>query len=75
MAINNAVSKGLSKVREERKMVVYYEDFCQNPAHIFAEIGSRLGFDVPYAGPEDFSITRTGKLEHESEIRRALASF
>lgn len=41
--IDKAVTKGLSKVSESRKLVVGYEDFCEDPQRVFVDIVVKLG--------------------------------
>ena len=43
--INKAVTKGLATVDETRKLVVQYEDFCQNPRCVFGEMVEKLRID------------------------------
>jgi hypothetical protein len=59
--INRAVSAGIAQVAEERKLVVQYEDFCNNPEVIFNQITAKLGeeYDQVYRGPGQFDISRT----------------
>lgn len=41
-AINHSVEQGISDLPDHKKLVVQYEDFCQNPKHYFHEITRRL---------------------------------
>jgi hypothetical protein len=73
-AINRSVEEGISKLPENRKLVVQYEDFCQRPEHYFNEITRRLveqgGLSeavVPdYQGEKSFSNTNVWRLEEYS---------
>lgn len=40
--INRAVSNGLAKVAESRKLVVQYEDFCRDPQHTFIQLSEKI---------------------------------
>lgn len=76
--INQAVSTGLRDVADRRKLVVQYEDFCENPARIFGEILARIRPEEPdfrYVGPESFSTTRNADFPNRDAIARAYANF
>ncbi|PFG53725.1 sulfotransferase family protein [Marinobacter sp. LV10R520-4] len=74
-AINRSVKEGISKLPENQKLVVQYEDFCQRPEHYFNEIARRLveqggvnGADVPeYSGEERFFNTNSWRLTEYSQ--------
>ena len=60
---NKAVQEGLAKVAEHRKMIVEYEDFCENPEKYYKELVAKLGMqgceiDAVYNGEKQFNITR-----------------
>lgn len=74
--INMAVTQGMSKVDESRKVVVQYEDFCQDPGWVFGQLTGKLNLpNTNYNGPERFNLTRDAELPNRATIRRALASF
>jgi hypothetical protein len=74
--INRAVSKGLAKVADERKLIVEHEKFCANPASVFALLCDKLGYaDQPYNGPESFCLTRDLEQRERASILSALAQF
>lgn len=76
--INKAVTKGMSKVDESRKLVVQYEDFCLNPRSTFDQLISKLdlsGDDYAYSGPERFNLTRGENQPNSAIIEKALARF
>jgi len=74
--INQAVSTGLENVADERKLVVDYEKFCTNPAHVFALLCDKLGYaDQPYEGPKSFQVTRDLEQPAGAAISAALAQF
>jgi len=74
--INKAVTKGMSRVHEDRKLVVQYEDFCANPREFFKKLTAKLGLSSSsYNGPEGFKPTRDKELPKQSEINKALSSF
>lgn len=74
--INRAVSTGLEKVAEQRKLVVQYEDFCANPRGFFDQLSVKLGFETPpdYLGESHFKLPRSIVTDN-SAIQQALASF
>ncbi|MFJ2458775.1 sulfotransferase [Pseudomonas neuropathica] len=58
-AINQAVEAGLSNVADARKMVVQYEDFCNDPEKYFEELTSKLKITgAQYMGNTKFEVTR-----------------
>jgi hypothetical protein len=74
--INKAVTKGMSKVSEDRKLVVQYEDFCANPREFFTKLTAKLGLSSSsYKGPDGFKPTRDKDVPKQSEINKALANF
>lgn len=61
--INKAVESGLKKISEHKKMIVNYEEFCENPKRFYEELKEKLkiqGYNLKkeYDGEEKFSITR-----------------
>lgn len=61
--INKAIEAGLRKVKEEKKVIVNYEDFCKNPKQVYSMIYEKLltqGFHINarYKGPTSFKISR-----------------
>ncbi|MTI64678.1 sulfotransferase [Methylophaga sp.] len=73
--INNAVDNGISSVDESRKLVVQYEEFCENPKYFFDALAAKLGLNNPkYNGPSKFELSRTNILNAE-QISAALKSF
>lgn len=74
--INKAVTRGMACVNDSRKMVVEYEQFCENPAAIYAKLAQKIGTPSSnYSGPQKFKRTRTVDLPTEGEIKKALAMF
>lgn len=74
--INKAVKQGLSKVADSRKVVVQYEDFCQNPKMVFEQIVDKLKiFNLSYSGPAHFNVTREGKIVNLKGIEQAICQF
>lgn len=58
-AINHAVESGLRDVADERKVVVQYESFCENPKKYFDLLTEKLGMaTIPYTGSEAFHVSR-----------------
>lgn len=61
--INKSVEAGLSKVAEHKKMIVSYEEFCENPEQFFNVLKSKLALndyqtDAPYTLQQRFELTR-----------------
>ena len=76
--INAAVTKGMEAVDESRKLVVQYEEFCQNPRSVFEELLMKLGSsenDNSYCGPDQFRISRNADVPNRGLIERALTRF
>lgn len=57
--INRAIDSGLAEVREDRKLVVHYEEFCLNPEAFFSKIVEKIGMgsESSYNGPASFNAT------------------
>jgi hypothetical protein len=76
--INKAVTQGMTMVDESRKLVVKYEDFCQNPKQIFGLFLEKLGIEISannYSGPGRFHPTRRAKISNRLAIEKALNEF
>lgn len=74
--INKAVTKGMATVDESRKLVVQYEDFCQNPRQMFEQLAEKLGISASdYCGPAQFRLTRDANLPNRVAIENALERF
>lgn len=76
--INKALENGLSKVLESKKMIVNYEDFCENPKNFYDELVSKLKFqgceiDSKYKGEDKFEVTR--KSVDDEKILKAYYKF
>ncbi len=76
--INKAVESGIANVVEHKKIIVNYEDFCQNPKIFFDELKQKLmlqGYDIRkgYDFEEKFEITR--KSVKDIDILRAYKRF
>ena len=70
--INKAVQTALSKIDEDKKVVVDYENFCNDPKSYYDEIISKLkkqGYSISsnYIGAKSFNVTRT-KVSNEKII-------
>jgi len=73
--INQAVTRGMARVDESRKLVVQYEDFCRRPESVFVQLADKLGTrDARYGGPKRFEIRR-GEIADRAAIEQALAGF
>lgn len=60
---HKAVETGLEKVAEDKKMIIEYEDFCENPEKYYQEMVQKLGsqgyeMSPIYKGEKRFEITR-----------------
>lgn len=74
--IDKAVSQGMSQVDESRKLVVYYEDFCNDPCSVFNKLTSKIGMDgEPYKGPEQFKPQRSVSNSDSALILKAIDLF
>lgn len=74
--INKAVTKGLSSVDETRKLVVQYEEFCENPETIFGQLVDKLGYSESlYTGPRQFKLTRNEYLPDREAIIKSFLEF
>ncbi len=74
MYINRAVTYGLERVADARKLVVSYEAFCDDPRTTFEGLMERLGMpEARYEGPQSFVKTRSGDLSNTTEIAAALS--
>lgn len=76
--INKAVTQGMATVSEARKLVVQYEEFCQNPAVFYDALVRKLNengcaIEGGYEGQSAFEITR--KKVTDENISRALREF
>jgi len=67
--INRAVTKGLEQVASERKITVVYEEFCQDPAKVHAQLINRLGhfMDIPEGSGSDYSFHASFKTDSLSK--------
>jgi Sulfotransferase family len=74
--INKAVAQGMATVDESRKLVVQYEDFCQNPRLIFTQLVEKLKINASgYCGPAQFRLSRDSDSSGREAIEKALAGF
>lgn len=80
-AINHAVEEGIANLSDHKKLVVHYEDFCEQPEHYYKEITRKfieqkcaLATDIPeYSGEVSFSNTNVWRLEEYSREEAELA--
>lgn len=72
---NKAIENGIQGLPSERKLVVNYEEFCNNPVAVFNELVEKIGItDVKYTGPDRFTVTRHD-ISNKEEIISALSKF
>lgn len=78
---NQAIVSGLEKVAEHRKMIVEYEDFCDNPEKYYKELVAKLAMqgceiNPVYTGEKQFRVTReTVNPEIEKYYNEYVAEF
>lgn len=76
--INRAVKAGMDTLDNSRKLLVNYEELCDNPRSIYTQLLKKLGFfesDHPYKGPERFEVLRKSDEETREKIARTLLQF
>jgi hypothetical protein len=74
--INNAVTQGMEKVDEARKLVVQYEEFCANPEKIFKSLTRKIGMmNCQYEGVKQFRATRSNDMENRAAIEKSVSLF
>ena len=74
--INQAVTQGLTKVDESRKLIVQYEEFCDNPQPVFEQLMEKLGMSHErYIGAERFRITRAYDFPNRLAIEALVKQF
>ena len=84
-SINRSVEEGLSMLPDQKKLIIDYENFCQNPQQYYKEITQRLvqqnGANperVPhYTGESEFKSTNYWRLREYSQMQaeRAYRNF
>lgn len=76
--INRAVTEGMAKVAEQKKLIVQYESFCANPSFVFNQFIEKLGADnqgITYRGVDEFKMSGDVDLSLQSSIASALRKF
>lgn len=76
--INSAITKGMATVDESRKILVQYEDFCDNPKQVFEDLTMKLGvpeIDRKYNGAEQFIASRNNDEKNRDLIEKAYLKF
>lgn len=76
--INQAISKGMASVREDRKIFVSFEEFCKRPQNIFCKLCEKLDLKDKlgeYHGPDKFTQKRKIELAKRHQIEDALRLF
>ncbi|QGH36974.1 sulfotransferase [Gracilibacillus salitolerans] len=61
--INRAVEKGLAKIPKNKKLIVEYEEFCEDPEKFYKSLAYKMkaqGYEIKekYKGPKHFEVTR-----------------
>ena len=69
---NRAVRAGLAGIPAEDAIDVRYEEFCANPAGMYARICRRLGNDKPYSGPIAFEASALHMDEQLAQRTRSI---
>lgn len=79
---NKAIDKGFNSIEDGKKLVVNYEDFCNNPESVYLQILEKFHdfkyrIDPIYGGPESFKVSNEIKLEKRSfnKIEKAYKNF
>ena len=80
-ATNRAIAQGLAELPDDKKLVIPYEDFCQQPEYYFNEIISRVlaqggiskAGDTEYTGAPSFSNSNSWRIREYSQIEAGLA--
>lgn len=76
--INSAVTKGMATLKESRKLIVEYEEFCHKPRIVFDQLLLKMGItdnETKYSGPEQFRVSRNKDVPKRNIIEKALSSF
>lgn len=75
--INEAVKRGLANVKESRKLVIGYEDFCRAPEDVFLRIKKILDVEqaLAYCGPTNFDPSRKPDSGLAAVVNRAHEFF
>lgn len=76
--INTALEKGMATIEESKKIIVQYEDFCQNPTLIFNQLLKILNYPTNkyhYNGPNQFKLSRNNDVANRQAIEEALLIF
>lgn len=74
--IDKAVTRGMASVDETRKLVVQYEDFCDDPSLVFSQLVDKFALaDSKYSGTAQFKVTRSDDLPERAAIEKALTRF
>jgi hypothetical protein len=75
--INRAITQGLAKVANSRKLLVTYEEFCEDPRAILDRLLEKLGIrdKTAFQTPERFRVSRDVNPAERVAIDNALAEF
>ena len=74
--IDRGVTAGMATVAVHRKVIVQYEDFCANPAKVFAELSAKLaGREAAYDGPKAFDVAPARDPALWRQLEEAFAAF
>ena len=76
--INRAVENGIENIADHKKMIVNYEEFCENPKKFHDELVVKLKLqdceiDGKYIGEKKFDVTR--KIVNDENILNAYRKF
>jgi hypothetical protein len=71
-AINQSVEQGFGNLPEENKLIIPYEDFCNDPEYYFNKIYDRISESksspkIGYSGPKSFNVSKSWRLEDCTE--------
>ena len=66
----------MSRVDDSRKLVVRYEELCDDPGQVFRRLAGKLNLpDFDYRGPEQYRLTRDADSPDRGAIEKALLRF
>ncbi len=71
--INKTIEESLENVKDEKKITIEYEKFCDNPGYYYSELSTKLAYHGvyitdKYKGINKFNISRERNKELEKQI-------
>ena len=76
--IHQSIEDGLQQVEYNKKLIVQYEDFCQQPAQYYEQLIALLNqqgccIDAPYRGVPQFTVSN--RIDDEREFAAIQAAY